>query len=206
MNTNINTHILGFAGSLREGSYNQGLLRAAGELLPTGASLEVYDLADIPLFNADLRAQGEPQAVSDFKERIRAADALLIATPEYNYSIPGVLKNAIDWASHPLRTSPFNDKPLAIMGAGGRLGTLRAQLHLREIAQHLNMHALNTPEVMVARAWEQFDQDGELRDTETRERIAALLQALVEWSRRLNPPMPVEVQTMSRREVFAVSY
>jgi len=190
MNNNI--HILGFAGSLRQGSLNHGLLRAAKELLPIDTNLEIYDLSAIPLFNADIKASGEPESVNKFKRRIKVADALLIATPEYNYSIPGVLKNAIDWASYPLNRSPFNDKPLAIMGAGGRLGTLRAQLHLRDIAQHLNMHVLNNPEVMVARAWERFDQNGNLTDPETRQRIAKLLQALVDWTRRLKRPTPLE--------------
>ncbi len=178
-------HVLGFAGSLRKGSYNRALLQAASELLPAGMSLEVFDLTPIPLYNADLEAAGEPEPVQQFKERIAAADALLIATPEYNYSIPGVLKNALDWASHPARSSPLNGKPVAILGAGGMFGTVRAQQHLRLIAVHNDMRVLNKPEVYISRPREKFDADGRLTDEPTRERIRTLLQALADWTRLL---------------------
>lgn len=177
--------VLGISGSLRKNSNNSGLLRAASELLPEGMSLEIYDIAAIPLYNNDLVAEGLPPSVQEFKTRIAAADALLIATPEYNYSIPGVLKNAIDWASRPPNESSFPGKPLAIMGAGGVMGTSRAQSHLRQIASGLNMLALNKPEVMVQRAWEKFDQDGNLTDESTRKQVKDLLAALQEWTLRL---------------------
>lgn len=178
-------HVLGISGSLRKSSNNTGLLRAANELLPAGMSLEIYDISAIPLYNNDLLAEGLPPAVQEFKARIAAADALLIATPEYNSSLPGVFKNAIDWASRPPNESSFPGKPLAMMGAGGVMGTSRAQNHLRQIASGLNMLALNKPEVMVQRAWEKFDQHGNLTDDATRQQVKALLLALRDWTLRL---------------------
>lgn len=178
-------HVLGFAGSLRKKSYNLAVLRAAAELLPDGMSLEICDLSSLPFYNGDLDVDGGPEPVRHFKERIAAADALLIATPEYNYSIPGVLKNAIDWASRPPQSSPLNAKPLAIIGAGGRFGTVRAQLHLRQIAVFTNMLPLNKPEVMIPMAWEKFDADGRLTDDATTQSIRALLEALQTWTLQL---------------------
>ena len=178
-------HVLGISGSLRKSSNNSGLLRAANELLPEGMTLEIFDLSAIPLYNNDLLAEGLPPAVQEFKARIAAADALLIATPEYNYSIPGVLKNAIDWASRPLNESPFSGKPLAIMGAGGVMGTSRAQSHLRQIAAGMNLLALNKPEVMLQRAWEKFDQNGNLTDETSRKQVKDLMAGLREWTIRL---------------------
>lgn len=178
-------HILGFAGSLRNGSVNKGLLRAAAEQTPDGMEIETYDLAGIPLYNGDVDAAGQPEAVLRFKERIAAADALLIATPEYNYSIPGVLKNAIDWASRPPDKSPLNGKPIALMGAGGVYGTVRAQLHLRQVFVFTNSFVMPKPELMVMRAWEKFDNDGNLLDEEIRERIGVVLHGLAEWTMRL---------------------
>ncbi|MDZ7292114.1 MAG: NAD(P)H-dependent oxidoreductase [candidate division KSB1 bacterium] len=182
----IPIHVLGFAGSLRKASYNAALLRAASELLPEGMTLEIFDLAPIPLYNNDVEAAGAPEAVRNFKECIRTADALLIATPEYNYSIPGVLKNAIDWASRPPKDSPLSGKPLAIMGAStGQWGTVRAQLHLRQICFANNMFPLNKPEVLVTRAAEKFDAAGRLTDETTRKYVRALLEALHAWTLRL---------------------
>lgn len=177
-------HVLGISGSLRKDSYNTALLRAATELLPDGMTLEIHDLSAIPLYHGDVEAAGVPAPVAAFKERIAAADALLIATPEYNYSLPGVLKNALDWASRPV-PSPLSDKPLAIMGAGGRFGTVRAQLHLRQIAVYLNLLPLNKPELMVPLAWEKFDAAGRLNDDPTRAALRDLLAALERWTRRL---------------------
>lgn len=178
--------IVGFAGSLRQKSWNRGLLRAASELLPAGLTLEVLDLAPIPLFNQDaVDANALPEPVRHFKARLAAADALLIATPEYNYSIPGVLKNAIDWASRPVQDSPLNDKPAALMGAGGLYGTVRAQLHLRHVAVFVNLLVLNKPDVMLQRSWEKFDADGNLVDEAARQQVRALLEALAAWTRRL---------------------
>lgn len=177
-------HVLGFSGSLRRGSLNTALLRAASELLPDGMTLEIHDLAAIPLYNGDVEASGVPAPVQAFKERIAAADALLIATPEYNYSISGVLKNALDWASRPV-PSPMSGKPLAIAGAGGRFGTVRAQLHLRQIAVYLNLLPLNKPELMIPLAWEKFDAEGRLTDEPTRTALRDLLVALGDWTRLL---------------------
>jgi chromate reductase len=177
--------VLGISGSLRKASFNSGLLRTAQELLPADMVLEIYELANIPFYNEDVMAAGIPETVKDFKARIAAAAALLIATPEYNYSIPGVLKNAIDWASRPAKESPLNDKPIAIMGAGGIMGTSRAQAHLRQVAVYTNMHPLNKPEVQVQRSWEKFDADGNLTDETARQQVQQLLVALDAWTRRL---------------------
>ena len=177
--------ILGFAGSLRKDSYNKSLLRAAQEMVPEDATLEVFDLERIPPFNQDLENQ-PPEKVKEFKTKIRSADAILIATPEYNYSIPGVLKNAIDNASRPYGDNAFNGKPAAIMGASiGMLGTARAQYHLRQSMVFLNMYPLNQPEVMVPFAQEKIDQNGRLTDQKTRDKIKELLGALVLWAKKL---------------------
>jgi chromate reductase len=179
-------HVVGFAGSVRRASWNSGLLRAAGDMLPAGMSLEILDLAQLPFYNQDLdKPETLPEPVRFFKERIRPADALLIATPEYNYSIPGVLKNAIDWASRPPQNSVLAGKPLAIMGAGGLFGTVRAQLHLRQIASVCDMFALNKPEVRIVRSWDKFDDDGNLVDEQSRQEVRALVEALAAWTRRL---------------------
>ncbi len=178
--------VLGIAGSLRESSYNKALLRAAIELQPDNMQIEMCSISDIPLYNDDELAD-VPQTVDDFKQKISAADALLIVTPEYNYSIPGVLKNVIDWASRPPKDSPLNGKPLAIMGAtSGRMGTVRAQLHLRQIAVFTNMLTLNKPEVLVANANEKFDKDGNLTDESTKEHVRKLLDAFARWIIQLN--------------------
>jgi len=177
--------VLGFAGSLRKNSYNKSLLRAAMELVPKDAKLEIFDLEGIPPFNQDFENR-PPEKVKEFKAKIRAADAILIATPEYNYSIPGVLKNAIDWASRPYGDNAFEDKPVAIMGAsGGMLGSARAQYHLRQTFVFLNMHPINKPEVIVTFASEKIDEKGRVTDEKTREKIKELLESLVAWTRRL---------------------
>lgn len=175
--------ILGIAGSLRKQSFNRAALRAAQELAPSDAKIEIFELDGIPAFNQDEEAN-PPEKVVRFKERIRAADAILIATPEYNYSVPGVLKNAIDWASRPYGDSAWEGKPVAVMGASiGSLGTGRAQYHLRQSFVFLDMYPLNRPEVMIANAASRFDQQGNLTDNDTRDRIHQLLEALVEWTR-----------------------
>jgi chromate reductase len=178
--------ILGFAGSLRKGSYNKSILSAALELVPKDAVLEIIDLEGIPPFNQDL--EGNPsERVKDFKAKIRAADAILVATPEYNYSIPGVLKNAIDWASRPYGDNAFDGKPVAIMGASpGMLGTARAQYHLRQCFVFLNMYPLNHPEVMVPSANEKIGPDGKVTDEKTKKKIRELLESLVVWTRRMS--------------------
>jgi chromate reductase, NAD(P)H dehydrogenase (quinone) len=177
--------ILGFAGSLRVGSYNKALLRAATALLPDNATLEIFDVNAIPPFNQDLEMNMPPK-VKEFKSKIREADAIVIATPEYNYSVPGVLKNAIDFASRPYGDNPFNDKPVAIMSASiGMLGGARAQYHLRQMFVFLNMHPVNGPEVIVTSAQNKFDSNGNLIDENARNFLKQLLQNLVNWTRRL---------------------
>jgi chromate reductase len=178
--------VLGIAGSLREKSLNRGLLRAAVELAPEGMTIEVWDrLREIPPFDADVEAQGDPEPVADLKRAIAAADALLVVTPEYNYGIPGILKNALDWASRPPGKSPLMGKPAAVMGATpGQTGTARAQLALRQSFLFTETPVLLRPEVLVNRARERFDDDGNLTDEKTREFVRKLLDALTVWARR----------------------
>jgi len=177
--------ILGFAGSLRKDSYNKALLRVAAELVPKGVKIEIFDLEGIPPFNQDLENR-MPEKVREFKAKIKAADAILIATPEHNYSVPGVLKNAIDWASRPFGDNSFEGKPVAIMSASlGTLGGARAQYHLRQVLACLNMHAINRPEVIVASADEKINKEGKVTDRKTREKIRELLESLVDWTKKL---------------------
>jgi chromate reductase, NAD(P)H dehydrogenase (quinone) len=180
--------ILGIAGSLRRESYNRAVLRAAIELVPEGATIETFELDGIPAFNQD-EEQNPPAKIADLKRRIRETDAILFVTPEYNYSVPGVLKNAIDWASRPYGDSAWNGKPAAIMGASvGAIGTARAQYHLRQMMVFLDMFPINQPEVMIGNASERFDAEGNLTDDAAKEFIRQLLQNLVEWTRRIRQP------------------
>ena len=177
--------ILGIAGSLRRQSYNRAALRAATRLAPEGATVDIFEIDGIPPFSED-DEQDPPAKVVEMKRRIREADAVLFVTPEYNYSIPGVLKNAIDWASRPYGDSAWSGKPAAIMGASvGAIGTARAQYHLRQVMVFLDMFPLNQPEVMIGNAHERFDAEGNLTDEETREHVRRLLQSLVDWTRRI---------------------
>jgi chromate reductase len=177
--------ILGIPGSLRRESYNRAALRAATELVPEGATIDVFEIDGIPGFSQD-EEQNPPAKVIDLKKRIRESDAILFVTPEYNYSVPGVLKNAIDWASRPYGDSAWSGKPVAIMGASvGALGTSRAQYHLRQIFVFLNMFPINQPEVMIGNASQRFDAAGNLTDDATKEFIRQLLQNLVDWTRRI---------------------
>src|SRR5687767_12492674 len=180
--------ILGILGSLRRESYNRGAMRAATELVPTGATIQIFELEGIPGFDQD-EEQRPPAKVAELKRRVRAADALLFVTPEYNYSIPGVLKNAIDWASRPYGDNAWYGKPAAVMGASiGGIGTARAQYHLRQVFVFLNVLAINEPEVMIGHAADKFDGEGTLTDGATREKIRQLLQGLVDWTERLRRP------------------
>ena len=180
--------VLGIAGSLRAGSFNRALLRAAQELAPAGMEIDVFDLAPIPLYNGDVEAKGDPEPVAALKAAIRQADALLFVTPEYNFGVPGVLKNAVDWASRPPRGSALQGKPAAVMGATpGMGGTGRAQMQLRQAFVFTQTYALVSPEVLVARAQEKFDASGRLTDEKTRGFVGQLLQALADWTRRLEP-------------------
>jgi chromate reductase len=184
MNDTIN--ILGIAGSLRRESYNRSALRAAIDLVPDGARLETFELNDIPVFNQD-KEQDPPASVVELKRRIRAADAILFVTPEHNYSIPAVLKNAIDWASRPYGDNAWDGKVAAVMGASiAVIGTARAQYHLRQTLVFLNMLAVTQPEVMIGTAHERFDKNGNLIDDSTKEHISGLLQSLVDLSRTFN--------------------
>jgi chromate reductase len=178
--------ILGIAGSLRRGSFNAAALRAAQELAPAGMTIDIFDIAAIPLYNEDVKAQGFPPVVADLRARIKAADGLLLATPEYNYSTSGVMKNVIDWASRPPE-QPFDGKPIALMGAsGGVLGTARAQYHLRQMFIFLNAHILNRPEVFIGGAAGKFDAEGKLTDQPTRDFVAAMLVAYKAWIAKLS--------------------
>jgi chromate reductase, NAD(P)H dehydrogenase (quinone) len=176
--------ILGIAGSLRKQSYNRSLLRIAKEVAPANCELEIFDLAGIPLFNQD--EEGNlPPTVALLKKSVRDADAILIATPEYNYSIPGVLKNALDWGSRPYGDNAWDNKPVALMGASPAMqGTSRSQYHLRQVFVYLNMHPLNKPELMIGSAQERFDDKGNLTDAKSRQKIAELLAALVDFAQR----------------------
>jgi chromate reductase len=181
-------HILGFAGSLRSGSYNRALLRAAVRAAPAGAVIETFDLADIPLYDADLQASGDPEAVRLLKQRVRDADALLIVTPEYNNAMSGVLKNAIDWVSRPPAGSPLEGKPVGIVGAtDGPWGTVRAQQNLRLVLAATGAIVMVRPTVFVPRAAELVGGSGEFEDQETLRRVEGFMAALVAWARRFQP-------------------
>jgi len=177
--------ILGIAGSLRKASFNRGVLRGAAELVPEGTSIEIFELDGIPGFNQD-EEQNPPDKVAELKRKIREADAILFVTPEYNYSVPGVLKNAIDWASRPYGDSAWSGKPAAIMGASvGAIGTARAQYHLRQMMVFLNMFPINQPEVMIGNASDKFDDQGNLTDETTKAFIRQLTQNLIDWTGRI---------------------
>ena len=173
------TRILGLSGSLRKASYNRALIRAAIDIAPPEMEIQQYYLDDLPLFSQDLEEGGDPEPVQTFKSKIRAADGLLIATPEYQYSVTGVLKNAIDWASRPPSDAPLDGKPVAMMGASpGRVGTARSHMHLRQILSYNEMDIVLRPEVLVARAADKFDDDGNLADEMARKLIRQLLGKL----------------------------
>jgi chromate reductase len=180
--------IIGIAGSLRGASYNRALLRAAQELAPTTLRIDVADLTDIPMFNADVDAHGTPPAVTGLRAAIRAADGLLLVTPEYNHGIPGVLKNAIDWLSQPLRANVLEGKPTAIMGAStGLAGTARAQTQLRQSFVLTNTPVMLQPEVLVGRAQDRFDGAGRLTDEPTRLFLGGFMEQFAVWLIRQRP-------------------
>lgn len=175
--------ILGLAGSLRRASFHRGLVRAARELAPEGVTVEPYELGEIPFFNQDVEDEGDPAPVRELKEKIREADAVLIATPEYDYAIPGVLTVALDWT---LRSpSPLRHKPVGIVGASpGGAGTARGQMVLRQILLHAPAYVMPEPQMLIPYSREKFDENGDLVDEETRERMRRFLNALVEWTER----------------------
>lgn len=179
-------HLVGLCGSLRKASFNRALLAAAAELLPTGVTLEVAEIGDFPLYNEDLERAAYPPAVTRVRAQIAAADAVLIATPEYNYGVPGVLKNAIDWISRPQKDAPWRGKALAIAGASpGGFGAVRGIYQMRQIAVSQDMHVLNRPEIMVSAAQTRFDEQGRLTDETTRKYLSDMLEALAEYARQL---------------------
>jgi chromate reductase len=174
--------VLGISGSFRQASFNTALLHTAIDLAPSGMEIEILEYRDLPFYDEDVRAKGYPEVVQRFRERIAESDGLLIATPEYNYSVPGPLKNAIDWASRPPH-QPFGGKPLGIMGASSGLGgTARAQAHLRQIASTVDLHVLNKPEVYVRSAGDKI-ADGRISDEPTRKVISDFMTAYEKWVR-----------------------
>jgi chromate reductase, NAD(P)H dehydrogenase (quinone) len=177
--------ILAVSGSGRRGSYNTALLKAARELLPKGTTMEVFDITVFPLFNED-RERDPPPEVLAFKKKIRDADAVLFATPEFNFSVSALLKNAIEWADRPDEDNAWSGKPAAIVSASTSLrGGARAQLHLRQIMADLNMFPVNQPQLYVGRAQDAFDSELRLTDERQRKALQALLQALVDWAAKL---------------------
>lgn len=182
MNARGALRVLAFAGSLRKNSFNKALLRAAREVSPEGMGIELFEISEIPLYNADVEATGDPEGVKAFKEAIAAADALLISTPEYNHGVSGVTKNAIDWASRPARKSVLEGKPVGVIGASaGMTGAARGQSQLRQAFEFTNSYCMPQPEILVARAQEKFDDSGRLTDDKTREFLAGYLEAFARW-------------------------
>lgn len=179
-------NVVGISGSLRKHSFNTMALRASQKLAPEGMAITIADISQIPLYNQDIRNDGEPQVVADLKAQLRAADAVLLVTPEYNFSIPGVLKNALDWLSRPPE-QPFDGKPVAIMGAApGPVGTARVQYHLRQVLVFMNAFVVNKPEVFISHCASKFNSDGELTDAETGRFIGELLVSLQKLKARLD--------------------
>jgi len=177
--------ILAFAGSLRKGSFNKSLLRAARELSPDGMDIELFDLEGIPLFNSDLEAEGDPARVTEYKQAIRDADGILIASPEYNHGMTGVIKNAIDWASRPSKDMPISGKPAGILGASpGITGTARSQDQLRQSLKSVNVYCMPKPEMLVFRAHEKFNGNGELTDESTRKYLEKYLGSFHDWVKK----------------------
>lgn len=176
--------VLAFAGSLRAGSFNRSLLRAAQERAPQGMRIEIFDIIGVPLYNGDVEAEGNPPAVAAFKQAIAQSDGLLIATPEYNHGVPGVTKNAIDWASRPPGSAPLGGKPVGIIGASpGITGTARGQSQLRQAFEFTNSYCMPQPELLVFKAHEKLDAEGNLVDTATADYLGRYLVALGDWIR-----------------------
>lgn len=180
--------IVGLAGSLRSGSLNRALLRAAAEIAPAGLKIEPFDLIDVPLYNGDVEADGDPPAVAALKQAIAAADGVLFATPEYNHGVPAVMKNAVDWASRPPRGAALGGKPVGIIGASpGMTGSARGQSQLRQAFEFTNSFCMPQPELLVFKAHEKFDAEGRLMDEATRTYLARYLEAFESWVRRFAP-------------------
>jgi len=177
--------VVAIAGSLRGGSYNRALLHAARQQAPEDMTIELLEIGELPFYNADVEAKGDPPSVAVFKAAIQNAAGLLIATPEYNDGIPAVLTNAMDWGSRLPGRAPLVGKPVAIMGASpSQVGTARAQLHLRQILGHVQARVLPPPELLVNRAQDRFDNELQLTDEATRRILGALLQRFSRWIAR----------------------
>ena len=178
--------ILGFAGSLRQASFNRALLQAAKDLAPTDVEVDIVALDGIPMYNSDVETTAFPAAVSALRARIATSAAVLIATPEYMFSVSGVLKNVLDWLARPPEPRVLWDKPVGIMGASpGLVGTARAQLHLRQILLHERAAVLPHPQLLVPDARNKFDANGVLTDQETKAKVTDYVDALARWARRL---------------------
>lgn len=173
--------LLGVSGSLRRGSFNTALLRTAKALAPTDVGLDIFDLSGVPLYDGDVEADGDPIAVSELKQAIREADGIVFASPEYNHSFSGVIKNAIDWASRDRGPGSLTGKPVTLMGAGGMAGTARAQIHLENVLSETGSMVMAKPGVLIASPWDKFDADGNLTDEGTRGVIAGHMNKFREW-------------------------
>jgi len=190
--------LVGFAGSLRRESFNRALLAAARQMAPAGMTIDVVEIGQLPFYNADVEREGDPMSVAEFKAALQEADGVLIATPEYNSGIPGVLTNAIDWASRLPGRAPLTGKPVALIGASpGQIGTARAQVHLRQILDHVHARVLPPPELLLARAYEKFDAQRRLTDEAARKVLAALLDRFAGWIRRERAAAAAERPTAS---------
>lgn len=177
--------VLGIVGSLRRASYNRALIAAAQELAPEGMTIVPFDLGEVPLYNGDVEAQGDPPGVTALKEAIRAADGVLFATPEYNHGVPGVIKNAVDWASRPPGQAALQGKPVALLGASpGITGTARGQSQLRQAFEFTDSYCMPQPELLVFQAHEKFDAEGRLTDERTRRNLGKFLVAFAAWIAR----------------------
>jgi chromate reductase, NAD(P)H dehydrogenase (quinone) len=194
--------VVAFAGSLRRGSFNRALIHAAREASPEGMTIELIEIAGLPFYNADVEAEGDPPSVVTFKSSLREADGILIATPEFNDGIPGVLTNAIDWGSRLPGRSPLARKPVAIMGASpSQVGTARAQVHLRQLLTHVQARVLPPPELLVARAHERFDPGLRLTDEGTRRILAQLLERFAGWISRERVASSVEREHLAKERL-----
>jgi chromate reductase, NAD(P)H dehydrogenase (quinone) len=198
----VTEHVVAFAGSLRRKSYNRALIHAAQQLVPDGLAIEIIEIGELPFYNADVEAEGDPPQVAAFKKAVGAADGVLISTPEYNDGIPAVLSNTVDWGSRLPGRSPLVGKPVAIMGASpSQVGTARAQLHLRQILSHVRALVLPPPELLVAKAHERFDSDLQLTDEGTQKVLKDLLERFARWIARERAAAQAEREALAGAKV-----
>jgi chromate reductase, NAD(P)H dehydrogenase (quinone) len=198
----VTDKVVAFAGSLRRKSFNRALIEAARQLAPEGMTIEPIEIGGLPFYNADLEAEGDPAAVATFKTAVSTADAVLIATPEYNDGIPALLANALDWGSRLPGRAPLTGKPVAIMGASpSQIGTARAQLHLRQVLGHIQARVLPPPELLIARAHERFDAGLRLTDESTRRVLLDLLERFARWIGRERAAAEAELELVKKTAV-----